>query len=75
MHGNVWEWCEDWYDDSYYSSAEATKPNPVNTKEATYRVLRGGSWGYDAQNCRSANRNYYTPTYRSANVGFRVVSF
>ncbi|TAE72490.1 MAG: TIR domain-containing protein [Bacteroidetes bacterium] len=65
MHGNVWEWCQDYYNSDY---------NGI--KESGFRVLRGGSWNYLARHCRSAYRHYNTPTYRSYANGFRfVISF
>jgi formylglycine-generating enzyme required for sulfatase activity/tRNA A-37 threonylcarbamoyl transferase component Bud32 len=68
MHGNVWEWCSDWRGD--YSMGAAT--DPVGPKEGSVRVYRGGSWGLEAANCRSALRYWIDPLYRSDFIGFRV---
>ncbi len=71
MHGNVWEWCQDWYDGSYY--AKSPSVNPTGATTGSYRVLRGGGWGYVAVDLRSANRSSYSPSDRSSYLGFRVV--
>jgi formylglycine-generating enzyme required for sulfatase activity len=69
MHGNVWEWCWDWYDK--YSSIEQT--NPRGPSSGSSRVLRGGSWFIYGRDLRSAYRNYSSPFGRSNNIGFRLV--
>lgn len=71
MHGNVWEWCYDWYDETYYATVAAT--DPVNTTASTNRVLRGGNYDTASAGCRSADRGNNVPTSVSAVHGFRVV--
>jgi len=69
MHGNVREWCQDWFDN--YPTSTVTDPKgPVVGK---FRVLRGGSWYYSANYCRSAYRNRFEPPGRYSSTGFRLV--
>ncbi len=68
MHGNVWEWCEDWLGD--YPSGAVT--DPTGPSSGSYRVFRGGSWHHDPRRCRSAIRLRYTPVHRNIVLGFRV---
>ena len=70
MSGNVWEWCQDWLDDSYYD--KSPKENPCNNTKATYRVTRGGSWGGHIEGCRVSFRNFETPGRPSISLGLRL---
>lgn len=71
MAGNVWEWCHDWYDYSYYTSSPGSNPRGPDT--GSFRVLRGGGWFINSYYCRSAFRNYLKMDYSSHNHGFRAV--
>lgn len=67
MHGNVREWCWDWY-----GPYEGVAVDPKGPELGEIRVFRGGSWGENASECRSANRDGFSPTASTDNYGFRV---
>ena len=70
MLGNIWEWCDDFYDERYYKSCPDR--NPHNEVSARYRVIRGGSWRSDLFRATCAHRCFYNPNVRSDRHGFRI---
>jgi formylglycine-generating enzyme required for sulfatase activity len=70
MHGNVWEWVQDWH--GTYSSGTAV--DPAGPASGSNRVNRGGGWYYDARDCRSANRYDGAPGFRNGYLGVRLLS-
>jgi formylglycine-generating enzyme required for sulfatase activity len=70
MHGNVWEWVEDCYKDTY--AGAPTDGSAVKSRTCTLNILRGGAWNYYPQLLRSAYRYASAPGVRAENTGFRV---
>ena len=64
MHGNVLQWCKDWYDKDYQNR---------DNNDTLGRVIRGGAWPRDGRACRAASRQSFDPTARAPGIGFRVV--
>ncbi|MDM8529013.1 formylglycine-generating enzyme family protein, partial [Anaerolineales bacterium HSG24] len=73
MAGNVLEWVEDCYDDSYYSNSPTDNPASASCRNSEAKVLRGGSWRDDAFNLRAASRLRINPTDTNSNLGFRCL--
>ena len=75
MHGNVWEWCSDWLGGNYYDECkeDGRAVNPAGPVTGSFRVMRGGSWSFNAGRCRSAYRGHSVPGLRYGSVGFRLI--
>lgn len=70
MLGNVYEWCSDWFSNSYYNRSPVNNPN--GPKYGSHRVTRGGDWARTNHFIRSAARRCYSPHFRDASIGFRL---
>lgn len=73
MHGNVREWCQDWYDENYYAECkkQGVVENPAGPASGAFRVDRGGGWRHGARIVRAASRYYWHPGLRDDFLGFR----
>jgi len=73
MHGNVWEWCNDFYKVDYYQ--ESPKENPRGPQTGETKVLRGGAWKFSAESCRSGYRYNENPGYSDVCFGYDIYGF
>ncbi len=73
MHGNIWEWCDDFYKADYYQ--ESPEKNPKGPKTGDTKVLRGGCWDTSPNSCRSSFRYHENPAYTDICFGYDIYGF
>jgi formylglycine-generating enzyme required for sulfatase activity len=71
VHGNAWEWVQDWYSETYYAQSPST--DPTGPTSGSQHPVRGGSWHVTSDSWRSSFRKPYEPNYRGISIGFRIV--
>jgi formylglycine-generating enzyme required for sulfatase activity len=71
MHGNIWQWCKDYYARDYYSKSPVRDPR--GPENGSTRVIRGGAWCQNGKECRAAYRGHESPSFADGTIGFRMV--